>query len=296
MAGEEVVSVESLFGGQVADEKTVLAGMSTLETSLKADFYSALEQRDAMAPVKETVRGALVEVIGRDQMTALAEDVRGKVASFAERELASPETVQQTQRIFLGSIGATVGVPFNYQWTWSAGTGSPSLSVSANRTTGLMSFGLAANFSNGSSGGAAAALGIYFRPMVANGILRLSANPAFTNSWLTACAFCSAHSDGWIGLYVGQYNLSGGFDATVVDQRISLWSDDSWWYGVGPISASNSAFPLFAQMNVDSSHWYALWVWCGGNVSACGFGSPFWGSGATGRMSVTLPSITWELF
>jgi hypothetical protein len=102
MAGEEVVSVESLFGGQVADEKTVLAGMSTLETSLKADFYSALEQRDAMAPVKETVRGALVEVIGRDQMTALVEDVRGKVASFAERELASPEIVQQTQRVFLG--------------------------------------------------------------------------------------------------------------------------------------------------------------------------------------------------
>jgi hypothetical protein len=296
MANEEVVAVESLFGGQIAPEKTVYAGMSTLETSLKGEFFAALEQRDAMAPVREKLRGALLEVIGREQMTGLVEEVRGKVATFRDQELASPETAQETQRIFLASIGATVGVPFNYQWTWSAGTGSPSIGVSADRTTGLMSFGLAANLNNESSGAAAAALGIYFKPMVANGILRLSANPAFTNSWLTACVMCSAHSDGWIGLNVGRYNLSGGFDATVVDQRISLWSDDSWWSGVGPIAGSNSGFPLFAQMNVDSSHWYALWVWCGGSVSACGFGSPLWGSGATGRMSVTLPSITWELF
>jgi hypothetical protein len=78
----------------------------------------------------------------------------------------------------------------------------------------------------------------------------------------------------------------------------SQWkgNDNSWWSGAGAQTGSNTAFPLFAQMNVDSSHWYALWVWCGGGVSACGFGSPFWGSNAGASMSVTLPSMTWELF
>jgi hypothetical protein len=271
--------------------------MSTVEETLKDEFFSALERRDATTVVSDAVREALLQVIGRDQMTSVVQDIQQKATSLREeRELTLPQIAEQPQRIFLASIGATVGVPFNYQWTWSTGTGSPSLSAAADRTTGRMSFSLFGSFSNSSSGAGAAALGIYFRPMVTNGILRLSANPGFTYRWGTFCAFCSAHSDGWIGLYGGRYNLSGGFDGDLINQQISLWNDNSWWYGVGSQTGSNTAFPLFAQANVDSSHWYALWVWCGGGISACGFGSPFWGSNAGASMSVTLPSMTWELF
>jgi hypothetical protein len=102
MGNEDVVSVESLFGGQIASERTVLAGMSGLETGLKADLFSALEQRETVAQVRETLRGGLLEVIGREQISAVVEDVRGKVASLRDQELVSPDTVQQTQRIFLG--------------------------------------------------------------------------------------------------------------------------------------------------------------------------------------------------
>jgi hypothetical protein len=296
MADVPTVSVESLFGGQIAPEKSVLAGMSAIENRLRAELFDKLESLDATVAPRNAVHGALLEVIGRDQMATTVQEVQGRLASVRDKELQYPEAPEVPSRIFLGSIGATVGVPFAYQWTSSAGTGSPSLSASADRTTGRMSFALADNLNNSSNGSGAAALGVYFKPMVPNGILRLSASPAFTNSWGTFCAFCSAHSDGWIGLYIGRYNLSGGFDGDAAKQQITLWSDDSWWSGTGPQSGSNSAFPLFAQINVDSSHYYALWVWCGGSVSGCGFGSPFSGSGATARMSVTLPSITWELF
>src|SRR4029450_36077 len=285
MVNEGKVPVESMFGGEIAAEDSVLAGMSTVEENLKDQFFSSLEQRDATAVVSDVVREALLQVIGREQMTSVVQDIQQKATSLQEaRELAPPQIAELPQRIFLGSIGATVTVPFNYQWTWSAGTGSPSIATSADRTTGRMSFSLFGNFSNSSSVSAAVALGIYFRPMVTNGILRLFANPGFTYRWSTFCAFCSAHSDGWLGLYAGRYNLSGGFDGDVVNQQISLWNDNSWWSGAGAQTGSNTAFPLFAQMNVDSSHWYALWVWCGGGVSACGFGSPFWGSNAGASM------------
>src|SRR4029453_11644215 len=142
------------------------------------------------AVVSDVVREALLQVIGREQMTSVVQDIQQKATSLQEaRELAPPQIAELPQRIFLGSIGATVTVPFNYQWTWSAGTGSPSIATSADRTTGRMSFSLFGNFSNSSSVSAAVALGIYFRPMVTNGILRLFANPGFTYRWSTFGAF-----------------------------------------------------------------------------------------------------------
>jgi hypothetical protein len=175
-------------------------------------------------------------------------------------EAAPPQAQEVTQRIFTGSIGATVTAPYDYPWTWSTSTGSPQLSVSADKTTGRMSFDIWNN-SNDASGSAAAALGIFFKPMTASGILRLSSNPAFSYYWWTICSFASAHSDAFIGLYVGRYTLGNSFDGALVNQEIVLWSDDSWWSGAGSHQGENSGYPLFAQFNVDSSNWYALW--CG---------------------------------
>lgn len=216
-------------------------------------------------------------------------------ARLAKEKLEFPKSITEEQRVFTGSIGATVVPPFNYQWTWNATSGGPALAVNANRNTGRMDFNIWNN-SRDASGSARAALGIYFRPATANGILRLTANPAFNYRWWTFCAFASAHSDAFIGLYVARYTLAGGFDGTVVSQQIRLWNDDSWWSGAGSNTGSNSGFPLFAQFNVDRSHYYAMWVWCGGRATAVGWGSPFWGSGAASVLNVTVPAIQWELF
>jgi hypothetical protein len=210
-------------------------------------------------------------------------------------KLERPKFLKENQRIFTGSIAATVVPPFSYQWTWNAGSGGPDhLDVSANRATGRMDFYAHTNPDHSSSGSVRTALGIYFRPVTSNGILRVSANPSINYRWWDYCAFASAHTDGFIGLYIGRYNLSGGFDAAPVNQQRSIWNDSSWWSGGGG-SGSNSGFGLSAQLNVDNSHWYALWVWCGGNVSAEGWHT-FSGSGAGASMSVAIPSITWELF
>ncbi len=289
--------LESLYGGKAAPEALVRRGLADLEKELDRQFQTERAVELETAKHLKKVHGPLLNVVAKDGRAA--EGIRGlrgldNRLAKENRRLAPPKVAPEAQRVFTGSIGATVVPAYNYQWTWNATSGGPALSVSANRNTGQMGFNIWNNSRN-ASGSARAAVGIYFRPPTETGILKLWSNPAFTYSWWTICAFASAHSDAFIGLYVGRYNLSGGFDGAPVNQQISLWNDDSWWSGAGSHSGSNSGYPLFAQFNVDRSHYYAMWVWCGGRATGAGW-STFSGSGAGSNLSVTVPSFTWELF
>jgi hypothetical protein len=290
------ISVESLFGNQIAPEKIVLTGMRDLERELNKVFKAEQETRTQFNMNNRVLQESFLSSLSKDDKNATAIKALKEMDTRQSRiKLQEPKLIKEKQRIFTGSISATVVPPFNYQWTWNAGSGGPDhLDVAANRNTGRMNFFAHTNPDHSSSGSVRTALGIFFRPATSNGILRLSANPAINYDWWDICAFASAHTDGFIGLYVGRYNLSGGFDAAPVSQQRSLWNDSSWWSG-GSGSGSNSGYPLSAQFNVDSSHWYALWIWCGGNVSADGWHT-FSGSGAGARLAVAIPSITWELF
>ena len=90
----------------------------------------------------------------------------------------------------------------------------------------------------------------------------------------------------FIGLYVGQYTLSGEFVQAVIDQQISLWNS-----GGGSDQGNNSGFPLFASTPVDSDHFYEIWVWAGGDAEADGW-SAFWGSAALSSANLVVPSIS----
>jgi hypothetical protein len=146
----------------------------------------------------------------------------------------------------------------------------------------------------GSSASARAALGIFFTPPTeGTSHFRFWANPAFNFFWDDYCNLDSAHTDGFIGLYAGEYDWSGGFAGAPVDQMIWLWSDDSWWFGASN-QGSNSGFSLSADFEVDNDHWYALWVWCGVDDSAAGLGG-FFGSMSNSGLSISVPSMSWEL-
>lgn len=286
---EKEVTIQSLFGNQIVPEEIVLAGMNDLERELNQTFKKAQERRELINAQNKILR----ETLPQDERRAY---IIKKLKASANRGKVRPkahELFPDKQRIFTASIGATVTPPFNYQWTWAASSGTVDfLKKSADNKTGKMHFEVVSD--NECTCGVRTAVGIYFRPMTSNGILKVSANPAINFSWGDLCVCDSSHSDGFIGLYVGRYNLSGGFAGAAVNQHISLWNDSAWWSGTMEDGA-NSAFPLSAQFNVDSDHWYALWVWTGSYIEAAGW-SLLWGSGAFGEMDVTVPSITWELF
>lgn len=273
-------------------------GMTELEKRLLQEFKDRSAREADHAKQGDLLRrGVLGQAEGNQDVAAAVKAYRQAQGQHARRKLAIPRTRPAKQRIFTSSIGATVVPPYNWPWTWTAGNGTPAaLSATASQASGAIGLSAWTSFNNGSNAAARGAVGIFFRPPTSEGFLRLWSNPAINFDWGTWCVFDGAHSDGFIGFYVGEYDLSGGFVGAPIDQTIQLWSDDSWWAGVGFQTGSNSGFPLFAQLVVDSNHFYEIWVWCGVYVSAAGWGSPFWGSGAGADLSVAVPSITWELF
>lgn len=293
---KNALTVESLFLNQVAPERIVLAGMKGLENELTNTFRTEQENRSQAERHNGVLQKSFLASLSKDAKNKQAINALKQLHTKRSRiKLAAPKPVKERERIFTGLTAATVVPPFNYQWTWHSGSGFPdNLDVVANRNTGTMNFFLNTNPTYSSSDSHRTALGIFFKPLTENGVLRVSAAPAINFNWWDTCAFASAHTDAFMGLYVGRYNLNGEFDGSAVNQQISIWNDSSWWSG-GSGSGSNSGFPLSAQFNVDGNHWYALWIWCGGNVSSDGWHT-FSGSGAGAALSVAIPSVTWELF
>jgi hypothetical protein len=297
MPRDNSYSVEDLFEGKIPSHKVALAGMADLERELDRTFKERASERARHEGVLAKLHAPMLEQMhGNEKVAAAVRQLKAEDSRRSKVSLVAPRVARVEPRIFTGSIGVTYAPPYNYNWTWTAFTGNASAhSAAANRNTGSMSFSLhTSNGGDSATSSGRAALGAFFRPITANGILRIASTPSFSYNWWTICAFASAHSDGFIGLYVGRYTLGGGFDGAPVNQMTSLWNDDSWWSGASG-SASSSGYGLSAQFNVDSSHYYQIWVWCGGYVSASGWHT-FSGSGAGAYMNATVPSVHAELF
>jgi hypothetical protein len=124
--------------------------------------------------------------------------------------------------------------------------------------------------------------------------LNVNSAPAYTATWGTWCAQADAQTDGWIGLYVGSYNMSDdSFAGDVIDQKYTLFSDTSFWRGIGGHESRNSGYPVSAQFPVDNAHWYAIWVWSGGEYLRPGWGGTFSGSNAQSGIVTNIPYLSW---
>lgn len=270
--------------------------MRELEDRLSANFKKRTRHRAQLVEQMRRYRGPILDLLAKDPQTAKAVPALRRLQMNAYRhKLPPPHKHKITPGIFTGSIGATIVPPYDYQWTWSATAGNPSSnSEKANKNSGDMSLNLCTDFSDNSSAVSGnAAVGIYFRPP-APGFLQIWSSPSFNDQWGDFCSFDSAHADGWIGLYVGSYDMTGASTGAVVDQKETLWSDDSWWAGVGQQEGSNSAYGLYAGVQPVWHHrQYQIWVWCGGDVSGQGWGQ-LSGSAASDQLNVYVPSITWE--
>jgi hypothetical protein len=270
--------------------------MADLEKHLTREFAARNKAAAEHAAIMERAHGSIRQLLGKEAgVGETAQFLREFQIARSKEQHRPPKPRTVKTRVFAASISATVAAPFNYDWTWTASAGSPTLSCSAARSSGMMGFSVSCGVYGSASASARNAVGIFFRPMTDNGILRVTATPSYSTLWGTFCVLASAYADGWIGLYVGEYSLSGGFNSAPVNQQIQLFSDSSWWSGTGPQRSSNSGFPLSAQFDVDGSHWYALWVWSGGDASGAGSGFASYGGGIS-SINIQVPSITWELF
>ena len=286
--------VKGILGHDAAPAKLVLRGMADLEKALGQRFRDLQKQRTQSAHANAELRNQLLGPLRNDPAWAVSmRQRRARLKSLRPRGGAPPKVVAPKERVFLGSLGGTRTAPFDYPWTWSAKNGSPTISTTASTSTGEMYISIATG-DNAASASARAAVGIFFSsPIDCVSNFSVWSSPSLSFSWEEFCTLDSAHTDGFIGLYAASYDWAGNFTATVVDQMISLWSNNSWWNDANG-GNSNRAFPLSASFQVDPDHWYALWVWCGSDDTGDGFGT-FSGSSAISDFGVIVPSISWEV-
>lgn len=103
---------------------------------------------------------------------------------LASRKLARPLGVAQIGGILAGHYTLNVVPPYDYSDSWtSVGFGNPTLSASADKSSGEMTCSVASNYTAKSGGEAFSALGIYFHPAFQSGTLRASISPSFLFSW-----------------------------------------------------------------------------------------------------------------
>jgi len=290
MMADEQFPLEQFLGGKIASQTQAVAGMKSAEEEQARQLDAAKDTQAALSEAVAPLGKSLAEQLGAglEETTArlhqLAQD-------SAPQELAVPDLPDEEQRIFPGSIGLVRVRPYDYQWTWSNQSAGAKVSVGADKGTGQLSFALD-TYPNQARAACMNGLGVFYRPIY-NGYLHAGAIPPFNYSWSTSCAFSACHSDGWLGLYVGRYNLAGAFDRAVVSYQLLQWKSDEWfWRAGGPVQGSNPGYPLTAYFPVDTAHWYAIWVWSGGSVWAtgdwtggAGFGG---GTGSTARSNLNL--------
>jgi hypothetical protein len=288
--------VKGVLGHNPPPQKLVLRGMTDLEKALTQEFRERDQRRARLADVNAPLRDKLLAALGKDDpaWAAYVRKRRGSRELKPSARVTLPKIRRQKDRVFLGSLGATRVPPFDYQWTWSAKTGSPELVFPYARADigGLITQVVTGK--RKASASARAAVGIFFQsPSECVSKFNFWANARLRFEWQTYSFLASSHSDGFIGLFAGSYDWAGNFNGTLVDQRISLWNDDAWWNGATDLDSSDGV-SLAANFQVDPDHWYALWLWCGTHDSGDGDGTVSWGQ-AWSTLSIWAPSISWQV-
>jgi len=267
--------------------------MAHEEKRLKRRFDELERHRKESARANSVVRNRLLGPLRRDpDWASYIRERRDAARSVSSKRVAPPGDRVAGIPVILGSLIRTFTPPFDHVWTSKQTHGSPTASASATANGDLAVRVVTGD--NEASATASSRVGISFAsPLDGANNFRFWASPAFSFNWHEYVTASSAHSDGSIGLYAQRYDWAGNFDGTVLDYTVPLWKDDTWWDDGGGFDYV-SAFPLSAGFQIDSDHWYVLWVGCQTHDSGDGFGT-FSGSSVHASLNVRVPSIGWEV-
>jgi hypothetical protein len=273
---------ESFLRRRMADAKrTVAAGF---KEKYAIDKQYAKHWKQIYKPSKPDVKDPQIAQ-GLDGILSIHK-------KLAKQKLLAPIIPGELGGIFPGRFGATIPAPFDYAYSIAfPDSGNPTLTGSANKTTGQSSASAITDSAAPSAGSVYTEIGIYLHPMFGPAVLSVSAHPAFSIEWwinsLNTNSPVRAFGAGALGVYAqtGEIGPTTGTDAV-----FDTW-DEQETQTVLFDFGSNPHIPVSAQVNVDTSFECAIFVATTTHVE--GVGWP--GSLAGSIMTVTLPSITFEL-
>jgi len=211
---------------------------------------------------------------------------------LAKQKLLAPRVLGGFGGIIPGRFGATITPPFDYAYSLAfLDSGSPTLTGSANKTTGQSSGSAISNSTAPSAGSIYTEIGIYLHPMFGPAVLSVSAHPAFSIEWWTNSLNTNSPVRAFGAGALGVYAQTGEIGPTTgVDAVFDSWDEQATQTVLFDFG-SNPHIPVSAQVQVDPSFECAIFVATTTHVEAIGWP----GSLAGSMMTVTLPSITFEL-
>ena len=289
-------ALKSLAGGKAVAEDLARRHMADLLRGLQARFKEKSKlQREAskyLSKIRKPMAKADSKEIGR-----AVDGQRAMAAKLAKRKLIVPRTSLEVGGVLAGSYSVRLAPPYDYASTQPY-TSNPEETASANRFAGQMGCSASTFEVEGSSFlGAQASIGSFFFPPFGPGILQARANPALTFSWLVE----NVQTDGFVGLPASLGLLSLGiigYRGTQIgpssSQLVSLWGEDIdlelGEFGVKFDFESIGNNPLATQLDVDTDHFYLVYVNCFCLAQANGWQATR--TLASASLSVTLPSIS----
>jgi hypothetical protein len=291
-SGNVEARLDGLMGRARLPEDLVRDSMQELEQSLAAELSEKRTRESAAAALRKTIYAPIIASAQDDHEAVRAVRDFRQLAPKKSR-VKPPMLVSIDPEIFTGPLGARLVPPFPYTWQWSGIEGDARGGAQATGTNGIIGLWTDADRSDSGSASVRGALGIYFYPPTQGGVLQFWSTPAIAWWWSDYAVLDTAHTDAFMGLYVGSYDLNGAFSGAVVDQRQSLWNDTSHFTQTDD-HGTNSATTLSTRLWVDNAHQYILWLWCGTAASGPGNGGLFSGGGAWSSLSVTIPSLSWS--
>lgn len=288
------VDYKSFTEHQVISMDNVNRALVMRERALEELFKKQVSQKEMVRTLEPHMRKPLLTLIDQDP------EARSKLQELREisqkqrfPQLRAPKAPREYQRTSATPTGMTRVPPFDNQWTWSHSKGECEVQVTADKEQGDTSLLLSTlNFQEGIAQGVVG-VGVQFSPIV-TGNVHIWANPSFSFEWAIHCLCSHAGTMGWIGLHVDSYDMSGSFAGSPVNQHIHLWREKGWIVCERDFG-STTGYPLSADLFVDTDHNYIFWVQAGGFIEADGSGPAGSMSNSLASMSITVPSITWEL-
>ena len=260
-------------------------GMRTQSDDVKTRSALAWERQLEAASQFNKSLVALLSRIGahldiRELINELSPPHRRRPVTKLPRPYVPPGGVDQ---VFL--TGARVTPPFDYAGTLPGG---PPQFVDA--SNGEMNFTME-SLGQDYHETACCSIGIHLTPPV-DGRLTVFSDPSLHEHWSDYAYVAAAHSDAFIGFWIGEYDANGVFQRALVDQRSKLWDDNSHLSDSGDHEEDVPGYPLFAFCSVSAWHQYVISVSIGGSASA---DRTIGGAGAISALYAVIPSITWEL-
>jgi len=283
-------ALELLRGGKMPD-----AFLRRRIADVKRTMTARFQEKEAIDKQYARYWGQIHKAPKTDPGPRVTQAMNGLLGihkKLARNKLTPPEILGGIGGVLAGRFGATVVPPFDYAFTIPfLNYGNPSLTGSANKNTGQISGSAVSDFQAASFGTMYTEMGIYFHPIFGPANLYVSAHPAFSIEWWTNSLFADSTvvslGEGALGIYAQQGEIgpsTGGF------APFDSW-DEEMTQQVRFDFGSNPHIPVAVEAQVDPSFNCAIFVSTVNHVQNVGWP----GSLAGSMMSVTLPSITFEL-